>query len=407
LKKLATQFKDYKKRLNLDYIQKNKTPDFTGATEKLKDQWADFVKYRTSETAKKRSAINKINAAKKTYHHCMMSAGYKGVIPRMEKEENDLVDKDVEPETKDWARKAKLWFYGMGGRLDPVTGKCIFTEEQLAAPLAALKTAMNDVKDGKFRPDREKDELSRALGNKEKTGQTRDTEGSVPWKYGFPDSTDTYRSRGRKKKGDDDRLKKLEEIVAGQQKVLESITSQQGTDPYKQLGDPALLDSTGPGSHRKSSVASAELPADDHDAMTEAARYPVDDITQQENCEMHVKFMNISVKVADGFALPCKAKGTYHYVPIPDGYAVVGVDEVVKEWEKLELEIPAGEDRELTELGEDKGNTILWRKEHIVLPDWTPRPPTQQSSNPDRSPPPPLCPQPLPSPPARHPSLPP
>jgi hypothetical protein len=104
LKKLATQFKDYKKRLNLDYIQKNKTPDFTGATEKLKDQWADFVKYRTSETAKKRSAINKINAAKKTYHHCMMSAGYKGVIPRMEKEENDLVDKDVEPETKDWAR---------------------------------------------------------------------------------------------------------------------------------------------------------------------------------------------------------------------------------------------------------------------------------------------------------------
>jgi hypothetical protein len=141
--------------------------------------------------------------------------------------------------------------------------------------------------------------------------------------------------------------------------------------------------------------------------MTEAARYPVDDITQQENCEMHVKFMNISVKVADGFALPCKAKGTYHYVPIPDGYAVVGVDEVVKEWEKLELEIPAGEDRELTELGEDKGNTILWRKEHIVLPDWTPRPPTQQSSNPDRSPPPPLCPQPLPSPPARHPSLPP
>ena len=37
MKKMATQFKDYKKRLNLDYVQKNKTPDFIGATEKLKD----------------------------------------------------------------------------------------------------------------------------------------------------------------------------------------------------------------------------------------------------------------------------------------------------------------------------------------------------------------------------------
>ena len=84
--------------------------------------------------------------------------------------------------------------------------------------------------------------------------------------------------------------------------------------------------------------------------MKEATRYPVDHITQQENCEMHVKFMNISVKVAASFALPCKKKGTYHCVPIPDGYVVVGVDEVVKEYEQLELDFPAGEDRDLNAL---------------------------------------------------------
>ena len=257
---------------------------------------------------------------------------------------------------------------------------------------------MKDVQDGKFHPDREKDELSRALGNKEHKGRTRGTEGSVPWKYGFPESSDTYRSRGRKKKEDADRLKRLEDIVAEQQKILVSITTQQGTGPYQRDEDPALLDSPGPRSQRKSSVASTPLPAD-HDVMKEAPRYPVDDITQQENCEMHVKFMNISVKVAAGFALPCKAKGTYHCVPIPDGYDVVGVDEVVKEYEQLELDFPAGEDQDLKELGEAKGTTILWRKEHIVLPNWTPQPPP--------SPQLPPSPQPPPSPPARHPSPPP
>ena len=97
------------------------------------------MKYKTSETAKKRSEINKKNAALKTYHHSMGSAGYECVVPRMEKEENDLLDKDAPPETKDWSRRAKLWFYGMGGSLDPVTGKCIFSREQLQHPLKPLK----------------------------------------------------------------------------------------------------------------------------------------------------------------------------------------------------------------------------------------------------------------------------
>ena len=117
--------------------------------------------------------------------------------------------------------------------MDPVTVKCVFSKEQLATPLQAIKAAVKDVKDGKFCPDREKDELSCALGNKEKTGRTRGTEGSKPWKYGFPESADTYRSRERKREEDRDRLKDLEDIVRGHQQWLDSITSQEGTDPYR------------------------------------------------------------------------------------------------------------------------------------------------------------------------------
>src|SRR4051812_30569693 len=93
LKKMGRQFKGWKKRLNLKFFQKNLTPDFKGATEKIEDHWDDFVKYKTSEKAKKRSEINKRNAAKKTNHHCMGSAGYKGVIPIMKKQEADLLAK--------------------------------------------------------------------------------------------------------------------------------------------------------------------------------------------------------------------------------------------------------------------------------------------------------------------------
>ena len=188
----------------------------------------------------------------------------------------------------------------------------------------------------------------------------------------------------------------LEDIVTAHHKKLEEITtSQQGTGPYHPPEDPAMLDSTGPGSHQKSSVAST-----DHDGVVkDPTRYPVDDITAQENCEMHVEFINISVKVAAGYALPCIRDGTYHCVPIPDGYSIVMVDEVVPQYNELQLEFPAGEDRELTKLGEAKGNTILWPKKYIVLPDWTPPPPPSP-----QHPQPPPSPQHLPSPPTRQPS---
>ena len=145
----------------------------------------------------------------------------------------------------------------------------------------------------------------------------------VPWFMGFADWNDSYRSRDRKKKHEVDRIQDLERKYNMQQEQINKL-SQQGASQQQQQPDPAL-DGTIPSSMPKSSVGSTGVPADD--ALL--ARYPMDDITQRENCELHVKCMNISVKVAVGFALPPVPDGTYHCSPIPDGYAVVGVDEVV------------------------------------------------------------------------------
>ena len=393
LSKMAQQFCNGKKRLNSKFVKENKTPKFEGEYEKIKDHLAEFVEYKTSAEAKKKSAVNKVNASKKEYHHVTGSGGYRGQRPKWEKAEKDLLDKGINPETSGWSGRAKTWFYGVGGKLDPETGKCVFTKEILATPLATLKTAFQESREGKFDPDREKDELTRAIGKPEHPGRTRGTDGSMPWKDGFAEWSDSYRWRGRKEKERTDRMQQIEETLGRLQAQLDAHTSQQATGPsQRQYEDPAF-DATGPLSQRKSSVASTEHVQPIHDIT--APRYPVDDITHRENFELHVKCMGISMKVAVGSALPPVRGGTYHCSPIPDGYAVVGVDEVVKGFEQAQLDFATGEGE--TELQYALKTTILWKKENIVLPNW--KPPTPQPSPPrQQSPPPQPSPSPQPSP---------
>jgi hypothetical protein len=87
------------------------------------------------------------------------------------------------------------------------------------------------------------------------------------------------------------------------------------------------------------------VPADDALLLDDApmACYPVDDITERQNCELHEKMKNISMKVAIGFSLPSAPEQLLHCRPIPAGYALVRMDEVMKGYEGLELDIPAGE----------------------------------------------------------------
>jgi tRNA 2-selenouridine synthase SelU len=104
---MADQFKNHKKRLYHDYILKKKTSQFTRANEKLKDQWDEFVLFKNSDVAKKRSEINKGNAKKKIYHHVMGPGDYKSNRPKWEKAEKELIDKGINPEKSEWTERAK------------------------------------------------------------------------------------------------------------------------------------------------------------------------------------------------------------------------------------------------------------------------------------------------------------
>jgi len=180
LKKMADLFRRWKKELKTKFVDKGETPEFIGRFEKIRDHWPAFVAYKTSNKSKKMSETNKNNAAKKQYHHHTGSGGYLKARPLWDKAEKDLIAKGVEPETLHWPDRSRTWFFGVGGTLDPETGKCRWTDEQLAIPITKLQKYIAAAQEGTFIPDREKDELTEALGNAEHPGRTRGTPGSIP-----------------------------------------------------------------------------------------------------------------------------------------------------------------------------------------------------------------------------------
>ena len=123
------------------------------------------------------------------------------------------------------------------------------TSDAIREAATKLDDALKAVSKGSFKPDREKDELTYALGTPEHTGRVRGM-GVVPWKHDFSADLDTYRSRAKNKAENEEKMRALEEWVAVVEGALAASHQQQDARSV------AHLDSS-PGSQRRSSVASA------------------------------------------------------------------------------------------------------------------------------------------------------
>ena len=152
LKKMTELFRRWKNELKTSFVDQEKTLEFTGRYEKIRDHWPAFVAHKTSHKSKKMSATNKKNAAKKKLHHRTGSGGYLKARPLWAKAENDLLDKGVEPETLNWPDHSRTWFFGVGGTLDLETRKCRWTDEQLATPIKKLQKYITVVHEATFTP---------------------------------------------------------------------------------------------------------------------------------------------------------------------------------------------------------------------------------------------------------------
>ena len=372
-----------------------------------------------------------VNAGKKKKHHGMGTGGYRSKTPGWIELEEKMMAAGIMPETAEWDRRHVNYILGHGAEYDLKTGKLIAKKPQIVEPLAALREAIKDRKEGRFKPDREKDELTKALGNDEKPGRTRGYGPTVSWKHGFAEShtgeqegSEPYRSRARGKRRLEEKHSEEWESFKLRQQTLEAevrqmkqeMRAQRAATHQLQLEDPAVQ-----GSQRKSSVAStAAAGATDDDEAQLIDRFPVDTITEKTNCELHIIYKNLSLSVARGYALPCGPEARWHGNEIPAGYARVAVDEIEKGYDRLELEYATPEGKKtLQEVG---SGIIIWPKKaihfaHLVQnPQPSSSPPHGDSGHGDDDPhsphqsPPPHQPSPSPrqpSPPPRQPSPPP
>ena len=119
-------------------------------------------------------------------------------------------------------------------------GKCIYNirHEENPLPIEGIRNAVKNVEEGRFRPDRENDELTRGLGNDKHKGRTRGTPGSKLWTVGFPEDRKRYPDKSHKRRKEReaeeareaaDRLCNIEAELKRQQSQIDVLTSQQGT----------------------------------------------------------------------------------------------------------------------------------------------------------------------------------
>jgi hypothetical protein len=132
-----------------------------------------------------------------------------------DKKDSDLIARGIILATQQLPGRARNWFYGHGENVDEQTGE---SPPPIVKPKDKLVKAIQEVQEGKFIPDGEKDVLAKALGNAELTGRTRGLGHNYPWSIGFAEDVDSYRKweRGKKRKEEEEEeeekewLKKME-----------------------------------------------------------------------------------------------------------------------------------------------------------------------------------------------------
>ena len=101
----------------------------------------------------------------------MGTGGYRTAEPKWDQAEAAMREKGIIPATDSWPHRARNWVLAHGAEYDMETWELKNDETKgISVPQKAIVEAIDEVQKGKFIPDREKDVLTKALGNPEKPG---------------------------------------------------------------------------------------------------------------------------------------------------------------------------------------------------------------------------------------------
>ena len=113
-----------------------------------------------------------MNASKKKYIHHLGAGGYKKAVKKWQKMEQDLMDRGIRPVTRDWPDRSKWWLFANGVTLNQLDGTLV-VPEHMQEVFRDLVIAIDEAQQGTFQPQRENDELTRALKNPKHPGGAR------------------------------------------------------------------------------------------------------------------------------------------------------------------------------------------------------------------------------------------
>jgi hypothetical protein len=91
-------------------------------------------------------------------------------MPKWDKVEAEMPAAGIMPAIEGWPLRERNLVLAHGSSYDPKTGQIIHNDEIIILPHNQLLEAIKEVEEGKFKPDRENDELTKALKNKEHPG---------------------------------------------------------------------------------------------------------------------------------------------------------------------------------------------------------------------------------------------
>ena len=118
------------------------------------------------------------------------------------------MDRGIQPVTWDRPDRSKWWLFANGVTLNKSDGSLVVLE-QTQEVARDLVTAVDEAKQGTFQPQKENDELARALKNPEHPGQAHGI-GVVPWKVAWAGDS-SYKTHQKCKAEQDKKIHALQE----------------------------------------------------------------------------------------------------------------------------------------------------------------------------------------------------
>ena len=344
MKTLCNIFRDYKSMLNCNFVKKGLVP-FEKYGNISKDDWNLFVEQKTSAEAKELSdKMIELNKKNKYKPH-LGPGGYRGKVTKWRAKEQELASKGKPNPLQGLPERTKNWIHARSVLTDE--GELIVKDSEAEEVIQEIKGPLKEkVEKGEFVPLYHKDILTAGIGTKEHGGRTRGVSSKATFKEGFADTDPgMYKKHDLFKQSMRDEARKV---------FQECFSSFMQANPRLSIV-PTDVQPIMQGS----SVAST------------GEHHPIPDITEQTPCELYMVFSRNAKrrKVATGMALPGRE---LHNKMIPEDYVRVSVTEMVKGYEKVDLEAAIPE-AGIEVLEDAVGTFVMWNRRDVVLLTSTPR----------------------------------